>query len=534
MSTDAVTPVPHLPDDAVVLQAMIQELLAKLHASERQNEQLQQRLSELLRRLYGPRSERFDPNQPVLFADLKEAAAEAPPGPTAEATTLKKKKHTPHGRRKLADLRRETRSYELPEAERPCPCCGTVRLPFGREVSEQLDYEPARAFIVEHVRVKYACPKCHGHVSVAPKPPQPIDKGLPGPGLLAHIVVCKYVDHLPLSRQERILARHGISLSRSTTCAWMAACADLLRPIYQRMIDQLLQSRMIYTDDSPLPVLDRDRGSTRRGHMWTYIGDDAHPYTVFDAAPNHEQRWPLDFLDRFHGYLQADAYKGYDALYAPRRGAKTATIFEVGCWAHARRKFFEAGTSDAVRSAEALARIGLLYQVERDAKQEIERGQLTGDAADAVRLRRRQERSVLMLTSLCQWLQEQQREVLPKSPMGLAIAYVMNNWAAFERYTTAGFLDIDNNAAERALRHFVIGRKNWLFAGSDQGGKTAAVLFSFAATCKRHSIDPFAYLRDVLARLPTHPAERLDELLPERWAAARRAEPESQAVQNKS
>jgi hypothetical protein len=262
--------------------------------------------------------------------------------------------------------------------------------------------------------------------------------------------------------------------------------------------------------------------------MYTYIGDESHPYTVFDAAPNHEQCWPTRFLKRFHGYLQADAYKGYDALYAPRDGQ--VRVWEVGCWAHARRKFFEARTSDAARSAEALARIGLLYQVERDARAEIERQHLTGDEADALRLRLRQERSVLLLTSICQWLEQQQKDVLPKSPMGLAIAYVLNNWPAFERYTTAGFLDIDNNVAERTLRHFVIGRKNWLFAGSDKGGQTAAVLFGFAATCKRHGIDPFVYLRDLFTRLPTHPPERLDELLPDRWAAAQRAGAETKAT----
>jgi transposase len=531
MSTDAAPSVEHLPDDPAVLKAMIQELLARLHASDRKNDQLENRLSDLLRRLYGPRSERLDPNQLALFADLKEAAEPAAPAAQADeaATQKKKKKHTPHGRRKLPpDVPRKPCYHEVSEAELPCPCCGTPRLPFGREMSEQLDYEPAQVFIVEHVRLKYACPKCQGHVITAPKPPQPIDKGLPGPGLLAHIITCKYADHLPLYRQERILARHGIDLRRSTTCAWMAACAELLRPLHQRMIELTLQSRKLHTDDSPLPVLDRKRDSARRGHMWVYIGDAAHPFTVFDAAPNHEQCWPLAFLDRFHGYLQADAYKGYEALYAPRDGQ--VRIFEVGCWAHARRKFFEAGSSDAARSAEALARIGLLYQVERDAKAEIERQQLTDDEADALRLRLRQERAVLLLTAMRQWLEEQQKDVLPKSPMGLAIAYVLNNWAAFERYTTAGFLDIDNNVAERALRHFVIGRKNWLYAGSDKGGATAAVLFSFTVTCKRHGIDPFAYLRDVLTRLPTQPPERLDELLPDRWAAAWRAEAAAKAA----
>jgi transposase len=528
MSTDATSlpdTSPHLPEDIAVCHRMIQELLARLHSQDHELEHVRHRLDQLLRRLYGPRAERYDPNQPVLFGELTAPPPPEPPPPPVEDLAAKRKEKKGHGRRRLPnDLRRETRTYELPEAERPCPGCGAPRTPFGQEISEQLDYLPASVFVIEHRRLKYACPNCHDHVATAPKPPQPIDKGLPGPGLLAHIITCKYADHLPLYRQERILGRHGIDLRRSTTCAWMAACAGLLRPLYERMTELALGSLRLYTDDSPLPVLDRDRRSTRRGHMWVFIGDDGHPYTVFDFAPNHCNDWPIRFLDRFHGYLQADAYKGYDALYAPRDGQ--VRIWEVGCWAHARRKFFEAGTSDTARSAEALARIGLLYQVERDAAAEIARGQLTGADADTLRLRLRQERALLLLTSLRQWLEEQQKEVLPKSPMGLAIAYVLNNWAAFERYTTAGFLDIDNNVAERTLRHFVIGRKNWLFAGSDQGGATAAVLFSFTVTCKRHGIDPFSYLRDVLTRLPTQPAERLDELLPDRWATARRAETE--------
>jgi transposase len=291
----------------------------------------------------------------------------------------------------------------------------------------------------------------------------------------------------------------------------MAACAELLRPLYERMKTLVLESRVIHTDDSPMPVLDRRRDTTRRGHMWTYLGDAAHPYTVFDFSPNHQQGWAIAFLDCFHGYLQADAYKGYDALYTPRAGS--VRIWEVACWAHTRRKFFEAGSTDTARSTPALAYIRLLYQIEHEA----------APLTDAARHELRQEKAVPLLTAIRQWLEQEQKQVLPKSPLGQAIAYALGNWEALCRYTTAGFLAIDNNVAERTLRDFVTGRKNWLFAGSDNGGKTAAVLFSFTATCKRHSVDPFSYLRDVLTRLPTHPLEQLDDLLPDRWVAAHQA-----------
>lgn len=510
MSTDATTStVPtHLPDDPAVLQSMIHELLEKLRESERAKEGLQHRLDQVLRRLFGPRAERVDPNQPVLFAELT-ALPPPPAPPPAPAST---KKHRKHGRRKLpADLPRQRCEYTVAEAELPCPDCGTRRVVFGQEASEQLDYHPASLFVTEHVRFKYVCPCCQGQVVIAPKPPQPIAKGVPGPGLLAHIITCKYADHLPLHRQERILARHGIDLRRSTTCGWMAACADLLRPLYERMKTLVLESRVIHTDDSPMPVLDRERDTTRRGHMWTYLGDGKHPYSVFDFSPNHQQGWAIAFLDCFHGYLQADAYQGYDTLYAPRDG--TVRIREVACWAHTRRKFFEAGTTDAARSTQALAYIRLLYQIEHEA------ALLT----DATRHELRQAKAVPLLTAIRQWLEQEQQQVLPKSPMGQAIAYALGNWEALCRYTTAGFLAIDNNVAERTLRDFVTGRKNWLFAGSDTGGKTAAVLFSFTATCKRHGVDPFGYLRDVLTRLPTQPADRLDDLLPDRWTVTPKA-----------
>jgi transposase len=506
MSTDA-HPSPDLctplPDDPVVLQRMVHELLATLAETRRHAEQVEHRLDQLLRRLYGPRAERYDPNQPVLFEMPTPPAPEdvaLPPAEESEASP----RRAPHGRRRLPrNLRRERRVYALTESERLCPGCGQPRAKIGEETSEQLDYQPASLYVIEHVRAKYACPHCAEHVALAAKPPSAIAKGLPGPGLLAQVVVSKTVDHLPLHRQERIFARHGVLLHRSTTCGWMAACAQLLRPLSDLMRAQILHSKVIHTDDSPIPVLDANRDAARRGHMWVYLGDRDHPYTIFDFTPNHTQDGPKNFLGDFQGYLQADAYKGYEALYASGR------ILEVACWAHTRRYFFEAKNTDAERAHAALAWIRRLYDVEDPCR----------DLSDADRAAYRQEHARPILGDFAAWLRAQQVAVLPKSPMGQAIAYALSNWDALVRYTEAGFLAIDNNVSERTLRDFVIGRKNWLFAGSDQGGRTAAVLFSFAATCRRLKVEPFAYLRDLFDRLPTHPADRLDDLLPHRWAA---------------
>jgi transposase len=374
-----------------------------------------------------------------------------------------------------------------------------------------LDYQPASLFVVEHVRCKYACLHCQEHVSTADKPVQPIDKGLPGPGLLAHVIVSKYADHLPLHRLERIFGRQGVELSRSTLCDWMAAAADLLTPLAAVLKQKVLASRVIHTDDTPVPVLDEKRATTRQGRMWVYIGDRDHPYTVFDYTPTHARDGPKSFLGAFQGYLQADAFAGYDGIYA------TGKVLEVACWAHARRKFYEARTTDAERSHAALAWIRRLYDVEDRAKA----------LSDAERCALRQAESRPLLTAFCQWLAEQRAAVLPKSPMGQAISYALSNGEALTRYTEAGFLAIDNNVSERTLRAVAVGRKNWLFCGSDKGGRTAATLASVIAGAQRHAVDPFAYLRDVLSRIRTTPADRLDELLPDRWAQAARAQVEA-------
>ena len=522
-----------LPDDLEVLKRMIQELLTTLHERDRQCDQLRYRLDQLLRRVYGPRAEKFDPNQPWLFPELAtllatpaSTAVPATEAAAAAAPDTAQPKTNGHGRRRLpASLPRVRQTHELSTAERACPGCGQERVKIGEQISEQLDYQPAALFVVEHVRCSYACRHCQAQATTADKPAAPIAKGLPGPGLLAHVITSKYGDYLPLYRLERIFARHGLELARQTTCDWMAACAKLLTPLYDVMVARVRQSHVLHTDDTPLPVLDKQRDRTRQGRLWVYLGDRAHPYTVFDYTPNRTRDGPAAFLADYHGYVQADAFGGYDGIFLAARGQ----ILEVACHAHARRKFFDAKSSDTERSHAALAWYRQLYAVEHTAQARLaelakERGQtLSAEEADALRLEMRQEQAVPLLTALCHWLKEQQAQVLPKSPMGLAIAYALNHWKALCRYTTAGFLAIDNNAAEREMKRVAIGRKNFLFVGSDQGGKTAAVLFSFTASCQRHGLDPFAYLRDVLERLAAAnlQGEDLVALLPDRWASAR-------------
>jgi transposase len=544
-----------LPNDLDALKHLVVELVATLHQERHRSEQLEQRLHLLVQRLFGPRSERFNPHQLLLFAEGLQGE-ESPTRPSPDATRspeagqdAPKRRCRPHGRRRLPeDLPRQEVHHQLSEAERLC-LCGQMRIDIGTHSSEQLDWRPASYFVWQHLVHKYLCPHCAGAAAkrkgvaasapaavpeaamqvpaptdpqptaIGPaiisaiKPTSPIAKGLPGPGLLAHIIVSKYFDHLPLYRQERIFERQGVVLNRSTTCDWMAACAELLRPLYQLMIREVLQSRWLHTDDTPVKNLGHEPGTTDKARFWIYYGDRSHPYNVFDFTVNHKRDGPQAFLADFAGYLHADAFSGYDALYLPDPRPGKAPIIEVACNAHARRKFFEAKGSDDLRAHQALGYYRALYALERSA--------VVNNFNDEQTLQVRQEFSVPLLGQFKAWLDKERDQVLPKSPMAEAIGYALHNWTALVRYTEAGFLSIDNNVAEREMKRIAIGRKNWLFVGSDQGGRTAAVLFSFTSTCHRLGIEPWAYLQDVLTRLPSLPAERRAELLPDRWQAAR-------------
>jgi transposase len=517
---------PPLPEDVPTLQAMIRELLDAFKKKQDECEGMQQRLVNLLRRLHGQKAERFNPEQPWLLPEMAPTHAEAPPQPPPSEdsrnedspTSNGTKKRNGGGRKKLPDdLPRTRKEYTLAEAERMCPCCGEVCQKFGEEISEQLDYQPGHLFVCQRVRFKYACSKCHDHVTTAHVPIAVINKGLPGPGLLAHIVASKYADHLPLHRLERILSRYGIELSRKTMCDWMAHVARLLRPVAQLMANLVRESKALHTDATKMPFLDPEvKGKSCSGQMWTFVGDRNHPFDVFHFWRDHSAAGIDTFLKdhNYRGYLNADALNIYDHLF------KTGTIIELGCMTHARRNFFDAQGNDAARSATAMAYIAQLYAIEKEARVLIAAQQLEAAAADEVRFRLRQEKSLPVLALFKTWLEAEQPKVLPKSLIGLAIAYALRHWQALERYTTDGFLDIDNNVAERTLRHIAVGRKNWMFAGSASGAETAATLFTITSSCHRHGVDAFAYLRDILERLahaPNPPPEQLRDWLPDRW-----------------
>ena len=330
-------------------------------------------------------------------------------------------------------------------------------------------------------------------------------------GAIAHIAVGKYSWHLPLHRQQKkVLPRHGVHLNRSTTCDWMRQTADALTPLYRHMRKSVVASSWLHTDDTPVDVQDRARTKNmKQGRFWVYCGDHEHPYDVFDYTPSRAKEGPKTFLKKFEGFLHADAYAGYQELYEDT----TREVTEVACWAHARRKFYDARLSAVGPSHEALAMIKRLYEVEQEAKER----ELEADESRVLR----QEKAVPLLERFKMCADEQAVAALPKSPIYDALQYVLRRWDSFTRYTTDGRLSIDNNVAERALRSVAVGRNNWLFCGSDRGGQTAAILFSMIATCERHGVDPYAWLRDVLERMPTTLLSELPALLPDRWTDAR-------------
>ena len=502
-----------LPTEVPVLQAMVRELLQRVERLERLVHSQQQRIDELTRRLYGRKSEQL-PVEATVPQD-------EPTGTTVAETLLseqaRSRRHL-HGRRPLpADLPRERLEYSLSAAEVACPCCGQPRVRIGAQVSEQLEYRPSSLLVLEHVRPTYACATCsrtrdpldeaRATITTVALPAQPIDRGLPGPGLLAHVVTSKFADHLPLYRLEGMLRRHGVSVPRSTMGDWIEAVAGLFAPLVKHMIELVKQSVVIQTDDTRVPI--SRKGGSHDGHLWVYLGDAVHPYAVYDFTADYSGDGPKSFLSGYTGYVQADALQQYNALFN-KEGPKPT---EVGCWAHARRKFYDARNSDPAGSHEAMARIRCLYQIEQE-------GQKVNVAA---RQALRQQQAVPVLDGFFAWLVKQQETVLPKSPQGVAIRYALGNEAALRRYVQAGYLAIDNNASERALRGIAIGRKNWMFAGSDKAAGWAATLYSVVGSCKRAGIDPFVYVREMLTRLPRMDKAEYEEWLPDRWAARQKS-----------
>jgi transposase len=505
----------HLPENPKVLQQMVLDLMAQLDRECTERKKIEVLLRELLDARRNRKSEQLSSDQLALFAaawQARQAEAEPTkpdgsdgddPNGNSGADESASKKRT-GGRQPLPrHLKRERIVHDLAEKEKHCSTCQQDLRPIGEESSERYEYIPAKLTVIEDICKKYAC-ACT--VKTATKPSQPIEKSTAGASLLAQVIVAKTADHLPLHRQEKIFERHGVDISRKTMGGWLAQCADLLKPLYGSMKEVLFQSKVIGTDDTGVKVLDVKLPFARTGRIWPYSGDAAHPVILYDYTATRERAGPEEFLKGYRGYLQADAYGGYDAFFEdPARG-----LIEVGCWAHARRYFHKALESDQARMGPALLLIAQLYRVEKEAR----------PRGSAERLRLRQLQSQPILEKLRNYLLEIQVEVLPKSPEGRAVRYTLKNWTALTRYCEDGDLSIDNNATERAIRGVAVGRNNWIFFGSDEGGKTAAVLRSFVASCQRVGVDPFVWLKDILSRIADHPITRIAELLPHNWVSA--------------
>jgi transposase len=457
---------------------------------------------------FGRRSERV--TGPTLFADLPDPDPPPPapdppvtPDPPSEPAPAKRRGH---GRRSLpTDLPRERVEIDLTDAEKMCPCCQSTRVRIGTAVSERLDYRPASLFVRQIVRPSYACRVCErtgddARVVQPPLLPEPIPRGTAAAGLLAHVIVSKYVDHLPLYRQESILGRLGWAVTRSTLCDQILACAGVLEPLYRVMCDRVRLSAALHADDTSIVLL----APRRTSHAWVYVGDAANPYTVFDLSVGRSGDAPATFLKGYTGFVHADGYTGYNPVYA---GGAT----HAGCMMHVRRYFFDARLNDPERAHEALARIRALYAVEQVAKQ----NGLTGAALAAYR----QQHAGPVLAAFAGWLAEHRPRVLPKSAIGEAFTYAMNQWPTLGVYLTDGRVTIDNAAAEQAIRPLAVGRRNWLHLGGDGGLRPTAVLLSIAASVKRHGINPWAYLKHVLTELPARsPGTDPTSLLPDVWA----------------
>lgn len=493
-----------LPRDIDALHGLVHQLVAELKARELRVEQLEARIAKLQRLQFGHSSEKRAQEIEQLQLALDELHEETGIRAQAQPAIVHEALGKPY-RRPLPDhLPREEIVHE---AACVCPQCGGTLRRLGEEVSEVLEYVPASFKVVRHIRPKFSCRRCEA-ITVAPLPSLPIERGRPGPGVLAHVLVSKYADHLPLYRQSDIYARHGVDLERSTLADWVGRSAALLKPLVERLRKEVITSPVLHGDDTPVPVLAPGLGKTKTGRLWVYVrderpwGGERTPAAAYFYSPDRKGERPREHLKEFRGVLHADGYAGFNALFAGN------AIAEAACWAHVRRKFFDVNAASASPIAkEALDRIAALYGIEAN---------IRGRPPDE-RQRTRQDKARPLLTDLKARLQATRPKLSAKSELAGAMRYALARWSALERYIDDGHLEIDNNAAERALRAVALGRKNYLFAGSDAGGERAAAIYSLIETAKLNGLDPEAYLRDILDRIAEHPINRVAELLPWSW-----------------
>jgi transposase len=505
-----------LPDldtlDADALRAIILRQHEQLLSRDHELEHLKLLIAKLQRMQFGHRSEKIAHQIEQLELKLEELQSEraadegqqleepfTTPTPDDAAAPAKPTRT----KRALPDhLPRETRMHT--PAEPCCPECGGTLSKLGEDVSEVLEYIPASFRVIRHVRPKLSCTACDVIVQ-APAPSRPIERSIAGPGLLAHIMTSKFADHLPLNRQSEIYAREGVDLDRSMLAKWVGQTSRLLDPLLEALRRYVFSASKLHGDDTPVPVLAPGNGKTKTGRLWTYVrddrpaGDGAAPAVWFAYSPDRKGEHPQQHLRDFKGILQADAYAGFNRLY------QDGSIQQAPCLAHIRRKFND--LKEALRSPiaiEALERIAPLYKVEEEI-----RGRSPGERQQVRSLRSRP-----IMNSLCDWFEASLAKLSPKSDTTAAIRYALSNWEALTRYCDDGRREIDNNAAERALRCVAIGRRNYLFAGSDRGGERAATFYSLIGSAKLNGLNPEAYLREVFERIADHPITRIEELLP--------------------
>jgi transposase len=496
----------HLPNDTQALQTLVRSLVGEVKAKGLKIAQLEARIAKLKRLQFGQSSEKLTREIEQLELELDELHEDegvlAPERPAAVQALLER----PARRPLPPHLPREEAVHE-PSCT--CPNCGGQMRKLGEDVTEVLEYVPASFKVIRHVRPKLSCRVCETIVQ-APMPSLPIERGRPGPGLLAHVLVAKYADHLPLYRQSGIYAREGVELERSTLADWVGRAAALLDPLVVALRKEVMASDVLHGDDTPVPVLAPGLGKTRTGRLWTYVrdgrpcGSDRPPIAAFFYSPDRKGEHPQAHLKSFKGTLHADGYAGFNGVF------ETGLVTEAACWAHVRRKFFDVhAATESPIAREALDRIGALYKIESD---------IRGHSPDE-RQRCRREQTMPLLMGLKAWLDAILPKLSGKSDLAAAMRYGLNRWDALIHFAHDGRIEIDNNAAERSIRGIALGRKNYLFAGSDAGGERAAAIYSLIETAKLNGLDPEAYLRDILTRIADHKINRLAELLPWNWAA---------------
>lgn len=497
-------------------QEQIRALTELLKQREARISRLQSQLNELLKRIYGRKSEKLDPNQLLLDNILLEAQQQIPEktiefqNEKAGAETIVKE-HTRSRRKRLEfpeHLERIDHELDVSEEEKICSCCEQDMSRIGEDITERLGYEPSQLKVNRYIRPKYACKNkdCEGSgVKQVEAAESPLGRCEAESSLLAHIIVEKFEHHNPLYRQQIRFERLGLELNRMTMSGWMAKCAYVLKPLYQLMKERIISYDIVLNDDTPVEMLEPGNGKTRKARLWCTVGAQEQQYILYNFTRGRSREGPEEFFKDYQGYLVADAYAGYERMF------KRKEIMHAGCWAHARRYFIKAQESTPRQATEILVLIAQLYQIEKAHKY----------SSVTERLAARQKESVEVLEKIKGKLCAQRQNALPRSAQGEAIDYTLRQWEALLCYTTDGRLPIDNNRAEQSIRPVALGRKNWLFVGSENGGHTAAVLMSFCATCRKLKINSWEYLRDVLERINDCKMSQLETLLPDKWQQLR-------------